>query len=245
MKQLILTALVSVICSVIAVKYLSNGSATEVLSTRLQTEAAGSIQEANQKGPSRALANGQKRNQKGQRGQGEGHGHGQDRKQGRNEVNRYQGKRSGDSAAHGNRGERGNARSSGGKAQQGNSQHSHGQTLAGFGLNDVEQSIAKMTRKLALTKEQQNILRALLVEYKGKLSEKRKVFTEAREAVLALNILDADYVNAKSRQQQRALTSFETLVALSTGYREQLYRNLDSTQSRILLSIENQQGEEI
>lgn len=245
MKQFILTVLVSVICSVMAVKYLSNSSATEASSTRLQIEEANSERETSQTGPSSALANGQQRNQKGQRGQGEGHGHGQDRKQGRSEVNRNQGKKVGENAANGIRGERGNARSSGDNAHHGNTQHSQGPTLAGFALTDVEQSIAKMTRKLALTKEQQTIVRALLVEYKGKLSEKRKVFTEAREAVLTLNILDADYVNAKTRKQKRAVTSFETLVALSTEYREQLYRNLDSTQSRILLSIENQKGEEI
>ncbi|CAI3930467.1 MAG: hypothetical protein QUV19_13310 [Alteromonas macleodii] len=248
MKQLILTALVSVICSVIAVKYLSNSTANEVSSSSPQTAATGSERETQRKGMNREVVEGQQRNQKGKRGQGEGqgnrHGHGQARGQGGSEVARNQGQRHGENLKSANQGERRNgAKASVGRG--GNNQHSHGPTLAGFALNNVEQSIAKMTRKLALTKEQQTIVRALLIEYKGKLSEKRKVFTEAREAVLTLNILDADYVNAKERQQKRAVISFETLVVLSTGYREQLYRNLDSTQSRILLSVENQQGEEI
>ncbi|MEC8377448.1 MAG: hypothetical protein VX078_21880 [Pseudomonadota bacterium] len=244
MKQLILTALVSIICSVIAVKYLSNNAANEVSSSRPQTAAAGSERETQRKGMNREAVEGLQRNQKGQRGQGEGQGSKHGRGQGGSEVTRSQGKRHGDNTVSGSRGERENGAEAS-TVRGGNTQHSQGPTLAGFALNNVEQSIAKMTRKLALTKEQQTIVRALLIEYKGKLSEKRKVFTEAREAVLTLNILDADYVNAKERQQKRAVISFETLVALSTGYREQLYRNLDSTQSRILLSIENQQSEEI
>ena len=245
MKQLILTALVSVICSVIAVKYLSNSAANEVSSSRPQTAATGSERETQRKGMNREALEGQQRNQKGQRGQGEGqgskhgHGQGQARGQGGSEVTRNQGKRHGETPVSGSREERRN----GAKASAergGNTQHSHGPTLAGFALNNVEQSIAKMTRKLGLTKEQQTALRELLIEYNSKLSEKRKAFTEAKDAALMLNLLDADYVAAKSRQQKKAVSSFEALVVFNTVYREKLYHHLDNTQSRILLGIENQ-----
>lgn len=243
MKQLILTALVSVICSVIAVKYLSNSTANEVSSSRPQTAATGSERETQRKGMNREVVEGQQRNQKGQRGQGEGqgnrHGHGKARGQGGSEVARNQGQRHGENLKSANQGERRNgAQASVGRG--GNNQHSHGPALAGFALNNVEQSIAEMTRKLALSKTQQIALRELIVEYKSKLSEKRQAFTEAKDTVLMLNLLDADYKDAKQRQQKRAVASFEALVMFNTEYREKLYHHLDNTQSRILLSIENQ-----
>lgn len=243
MKQLILTALVSVICSVIAVKYLSSSATNQASSSRPQTAATASERETQRKGMNREAVEVQQRGQKGQRGQGERqgnkHGHGQARGQGGSDVTRKQGKRHGENPVSGNRGERENgAKTSQGRG--GNNQHSHGPTLAGFALNNVEQSIAEMTRKLALSKAQQIALRELIVEYKSKLPEKRQAFTEAKETVLTLDLLDADYINAKQRQQKRAVAVFEALVVFNTEYREKLYHHLDSTQSRILLSIENQ-----
>lgn len=244
MKQLLLAAMVSVVCSVIAVGWLGNKGATgghsgEHAQRTTEPSSAGTQSQGNRNG---AQAGGQRQG---------GHG-------GQQAGGQRSGNRGGDSGEMlaGERGQRqGNRGGQSSGAQQGGG-HTHGghaqgervggnggqggrnNRIAGFSSGDIENSLAEMTAKLALSPEQQAIIRQTLETYQQSAKTAREQFMQTRAQLTALDVTVASYEEDKARVLESAQAAYQELLLLTVSTREAIYQSLNSTQQQILTNLE-------
>jgi len=199
MKQLLLAAMVSVVCSVIAVGWLGNKGTT-----------GGHSGEHAQRTTEQATAGGQRQGNRG--GQSSvalpsgGHTHG----------GNAQGERAGGNSGQGGR-------------------NNH---VAGFSSGDIENSLADMTAKLALSPDQQAIIRQALETYQQSAKIAREQFMQTRAQLTALDVTVATYEEDKARVLQSAQAAYQELLLLTVSTREAIYQSLNSTQQQILTNLE-------
>lgn len=246
MKQLLLAAMVSVVCSVIAVRWLGNedtmgGHSGEHAQRATEQAAAGGQRQGN-RGGEQAAAGGQRQgNRGGEQAAAAGQRHGN---------------RGGEQAAaggqrHGNRG--GEQAASGGQRQgnRGNNQsetHSHGgqssggqgrgNNIAGFDPQNIEQSLAEMTAKLALNPTQQAAIREALVHFQSAIKPAREATMQARNSLTKLDFTSASYQANKTRLMASAADNYRAWIQVSVNTRETIYSALNPTQQSILFAAE-------
>ena len=271
MKQLLLIAMVSVVCSVVAVNWLSPSAGASAGGGHNNQQGmgqrhAGQQPGGNRQGGQRQGAQGQNTEsaQDGNGRQGNrngaqaGNGQRQGGHGGQQAGGQRGGNRGGDSSEmlagergqrQGNRGgQSSGALPSGGHTHGGNAQGERaggnsGQggrnnRIAGFSAGDIENSLADMTAKLALSPDQQAIIRQALETYQQSVKIAREQFMQTRAQLTALDVTVATYEEDKARVLQSAQAAYQELLLLTVSTREAIYQSLNSTQQQILTNLE-------
>lgn len=217
MKQLLLAAMVSVVCSVIAVGWLGNKGATgghsgEHAQRTTEPSSAGTQSQGNRNG---AQAGGQRQG-----------GHGGQQAGGQSSGAQQSGDHTHGGHAQGER--------AGGNSGQGGRNN----RIAGFSAGDIENSLADMTAKLALSPDQQANIRQALETYQQSVKIAREQFMQTRAQLTALDVTVATYEEDKARVLQNAQAAYQELLLLTVSTREAIYQSLNSTQQQILTNLE-------
>ena len=272
MKQLLLIAMVSVVCSVVAVNWLSPSAGASAGGGHNNQQGMGQRQAVQQPGGNRQggqrqgaqgqntesaqAGNGRQGNRGGEQAAAGGQrqaGHG-----GQQAGGQRGGNRGGDSSEmlagergqrQGNRGgQSSGALPSGGHTHGGNAQGERagvnsGQggrnnRIAGFSAGDIENSLADMTAKLALSPDQQANIRQALETYQQSAKIAREQFMQTRAQLTALDVTVATYEEDKARVLQSAQAAYQELLLLTVSTREAIYQSLNSTQQQILTNLE-------
>ncbi len=246
MKQLLLAAMVSVVCSVIAVGWLGNKGATGGHSgehaQRTTEQATAGGQRQGNRGGEQAAAGGQRQGGHGGQqagGQRGGNRGGDSSEMLAGERAQRQGNRGGQSSGA----EQSGTHTHGGHAQGeragGNSgQGGRNNRIAGFSSGDIENSLADMTAKLALSPEQQANIRQALETYQQSAKTAREQFMQTRAQLTALDVTVASYEEDKARVLESAQAAYQELLLLTVSTREAIYQSLNSTQQQILTNLE-------
>ena len=264
MKQLILIASISVICSLAAVHLFgpsapAQGQRNGGLSAQAQgghsgEQAAGAGQRMGNRGSEQASGAGQRLgNRGGEQAAGAGQRMGNRGGEQAAGAGQRMGNRGGEQAAGGGQrmGNRGGEQAASGEQRRGNrseaqtDQHTHnaggsgrGNQLAGFNPQALESSLAEMTNKLALDVQQQAAIRKLLTDYQQRVKSSREKTMQLRNRLNQLVVTSDTYNTDKSRLMEQAVTAYKDWIMLGTTTRESIYGVLNVTQQQILSGIE-------
>lgn len=217
MKQLLLAALVSVVCSVIAINVFAPSQPVGGPGQGGFNGGQPSFQPSMNPDDAQ-VQGGQRGNRQGTEQQANRGGHG------------------GQTQA----GQRGNRQ---GKQETANTQQNHGRggQIAGFSYGQIEKSLELMTPKLALLPEQQDAIRVLLTQYASDAKTQREAFMHSREALMQLDMTDEQYTQNKARLLSQSSTAYQTMLVNMLSVREAIYGLLNPTQTSILSGLESQQ----
>ena len=271
MKQLLLIAMVSVVCSVVAVNWLSPSAGASAGGGHNNQQGMGQRQAGQQPGGNRQggqrqgaqgqntesaqAGNGRQGNRNGaQAGNGQRQGgHGGQQAGGQRSGNRggdssemlageraqRQGNRGGQSSGAQQSGDHTHGGHAQGERAGGNSgQGGRNNRIAGFSSGDIENSLADMTAKLALSPEQQANIRQALETYQQSAKTAREQFMQTRAQLTALDVTVASYEEDKARVLESAQAAYQELLLLTVSTREAIYQSLNSTQQQILTNLE-------
>ena len=244
MKQLLLIAMVSVVCSVVAVNWLSPSAGASAGGGHNNQQGMGQRQAGQQPGGNRQ--GGQRQGAQGQNTESAQDGNG--RQGNRNGAQAGNGQRQGGHGGQQAGGQSSGAQQSGdhthgghaqGERAGGNSgQGGRNNRIAGFSAGDIENSLADMTAKLALSPDQQAIIRQALETYQQSAKTAREQFMQTRAQLTALDVTVATYEEDKARVLQSAQAAYQELLLLTVSTREAIYQSLNSTQQQILTNLE-------
>lgn len=244
MKQLLLIAMVSVVCSVVAVNWLSPSAGASAGGGHNNQQGMGQRQAGQQPGGNRQ--GGQRQGAQGQNTESAQDGNG--RQGNRNGAQAGNGQRQGGHGGQQAGGQSSGAQQSGdhthgghaqGERAGGNSgQGGRNNRIAGFSAGDIENSLADMTAKLALSPDQQAIIRQALETYQQSAKTAREQFMQTRAQLTALDVTVATYEEDKARVLQNAQAAYQELLLLTVSTREAIYQSLNSTQQQILTNLE-------
>ena len=244
MKQLLLIAMVSVVCSVVAVNWLSPSAGASAGGGHNNQQGMGQRQAGQQPGGNRQ--GGQRQGAQGQNTESAQDGNG--RQGNRNGAQAGNGQRQGGHGGQQAGGQSSGAQQSGdhthgghaqGERAGGNSgQGGRNNRIAGFSAGDIENSLADMTAKLALSPDQQANIRQALETYQQSVKIAREQFMQTRAQLTALDVTVATYEEDKARVLQSAQAAYQELLLLTVSTREAIYQSLNSTQQQILTNLE-------
>ena len=244
MKQLLLIAMVSVVCSVVAVNWLSPSAGASAGGGHNNQQGMGQRQAVQQPGGNRQ--GGQRQGAQGQNTESAQDGNG--RQGNRNGAQAGNGQRQGGHGGQQAGGQSSGAQQSGdhthgghaqGERAGGNSgQGGRNNRIAGFSAGDIENSLADMTAKLALSPDQQANIRQALETYQQSVKIAREQFMQTRAQLTALDVTVATYEEDKARVLQNAQAAYQELLLLTVSTREAIYQSLNSTQQQILTNLE-------
>lgn len=244
MKQLLLIAMVSVVCSVVAVNWLSPSAGASAGGGHNNQQGMGQRQAGQQPGGNRQ--GGQRQGAQGQNTESAQDGNG--RQGNRNGAQAGNGQRQGGHGGQQAGGQSSGAQQSGdhthgghaqGERAGGNSgQGGRNNRIAGFSAGDIENSLADMTAKLALSPDQQANIRQALETYQQSVKIAREQFMQTRAQLTALDVTVATYEEDKARVLQNAQAAYQELLLLTVSTREAIYQSLNSTQQQILTNLE-------
>lgn len=115
--------------------------------------------------------------------------------------------------------------------------HKHKSTIAGFTPSDLDHSLAKMTKKLALSTSQQSKIRRLLVNFLDKNLQLKKSYMQARKSIYNLDVLSKGYPKHKARLMKNVQYKLQEVLLFTLQTKEDIYANLNPTQQEILSNM--------